>query len=195
MQSYIPSLLILDGFGVEARRNGDEHTLSDCSSSLISSSLHDIDNSVLSDRNAPAEMSERIRLNVERCPSRQSSRGSASREPIVGNFVATARTRRELSGSNRSPSASTLSSLSAGCSNRKDRFPPVLPQSEIDLEIGVSATGAIARLPMKSLRTDEAIRTENTFGLLEMARKWRERSRRTRGESKETCHRSEQNTP
>lgn len=182
--SKIPSILILDGIGLEMNQCIVEHIHTESSSSLISSSLNDIDNSILSDKDANINYDDCIKVDIERCSSQSSHRSNKSYErvPVVGNFVDTARRRRKNNETIRSTSASTISSQSSFSNdrlNKNDKFPNILPQTTIILEIGVSVSD---ENECKSIISGgfEICDSMVTEKLLKMARKWRERIKEKR---------------
>lgn len=184
IQSYIPSLLILDDFGTECTGMDGKISASECSSSCVSSTSNDIDNSILSEdgaavRSSESETSQQIRLKMGNSASHDCGNNVSinSGDPIVGNFVCKARQRRKRNDAKRSRSASSMSTQSL------ESFGDPLSTAATHDSFHVESTIAMIAEPRSDAidaSADGNGRISNTK-LLRMLRTWREKSSKTRG--------------
>lgn len=103
-------------------------------------------------------------------------------EPIVGNIVNKVRRKRREKPINKpseSPSTSMSSLLETNLQNiaKSNKFPMQLPQSSVTLELGIMNTETMPCSQSKLGKSDE---DQDVHQLIEMCRRWRELSRKSR---------------
>ncbi|XP_055320893.1 uncharacterized protein LOC129577583 [Sitodiplosis mosellana] len=184
MKTVIPSLLILDGFGFD--ETGTNANMTECSSSLTSDISRD--SSSISDRMSEAKLTSRPlsetnqfvdTLTIDSSSGRPSTAESSicsGGEPIVGNIVNKVRRKRREKITHNSSNSSSILESSLQNVAKSNKFPMRLPQSSVTLELGIMNTEGMP----SSSELGKCDDNQDVHQLIEMCRRWRELSRKSR---------------
>ncbi|XP_059608229.1 uncharacterized protein LOC132256064 [Phlebotomus argentipes] len=171
IKEFIPHLRILDGISLYP-----DGCVSSSSSECYSSSLTspdeslDVDPAIAEEAQDKFEQLTRVRPATAGVINRQSSSGIVSGAPVCGNIISMVRRKRQKSAWGESDGSSESSSTRDSPQLTTKSFPMQLPQSSVDLELGICGTS-------KSFDDAQENTTEN---LLAAARKWRLNHQKTK---------------